>query len=52
MKKWFRQLFCKHDWEYSYYASGIGRYCRYCKKVEVVHGSKEFKEFFTKQCER
>lgn len=25
IKKWFKQLFCKHDWSYEYYTNGIVR---------------------------
>lgn len=34
IKKWLKELFCKHDWGYEYWTHGIIRTCRNCGKVK------------------
>ena len=34
--KWFKQLFCKHDWVYDYWTYGIIKICKKCGKVKSM----------------
>ena len=34
LKKWFKQLFCKHDWHHEVWTHGIVRTCRKCGKFK------------------
>ena len=34
IKEYFKQLFCKHDWEYEYWTNGIIKTCKKCGKVK------------------
>ena len=36
IKKWFKQLFCKHNWNYEYYTNGIVKTCSKCGKVKKL----------------
>ena len=36
LKLWWKQLFCKHDWEYEYWTTGIIITCPKCGKVKSL----------------